>query len=129
MYRHKKIFNYSPLANYTGEYDRPHELMDENSPLFLGFRTAEWWEAFPKYKFQDLNEVMKIFNNFELHGIVKPFVLLQTVNLLDNMTDIEVILTYSNDKNFDNFTKSCITHKIAHGYTQYPLGATFDDKY
>ena len=129
MYSHKKIFNYSPLANYTGQYDNPHELMNENSPLFLGFRTAEWWKAFPKYKFQDLNEVMETFKNFELHSIVKPFVHNQTVNLLDNMTDIEVVITYLDDTNFDNFTESCNTYKIPHGYTYYPLGATFDDKY
>lgn len=128
MYSHKKIFNYSPLANYTGQYNNPYELMDENSPKFIGFRTAEWWTAFPKYKFQDLDEAMKTFNNFELHHIVKSFVHKQTIKLLDNMTDIEVILTYLDDANFDNFTKTCITHKISHGYTHYPLGATFDDK-
>ena len=103
--------------------------MDENSPKFLGFRTPDWWKAFPKYKFQDLNEVMKTFNNFELHHMVKTFVQNQTVNLLDNMTDIEVVITYIDDRNFDNFTKNCITHKIPHGYSHYPLGATFDDKY
>jgi hypothetical protein len=128
MYSHKKIFNYSPLANYTGGLDQPHELMDENSPRFLGFRTADWWKAFPKYKFQNLNEVMNIFKNFELHHMVKPFVHNQTVDLLENMTDIEVVLTYLDDRNFDNFTKNCITHKISHGYSYYPLGATFYDK-
>lgn len=128
MYKHKKIFNYSPLANYTGEHNQPYELMDETSPMFLGYRTAEWWKAFPKYKFQDLKEAMNTFNNFELHHIVKPFVHSQTINLLENMTDIEVIITYLDDKNFNNFTKCCITHNITHGYTYYPVGATFDDK-
>ena len=129
MYRHKKIFNYSSPLHFTGEHDKPHELMDENSPLFLGFRTADWWKAFGKYEFQDINEVMKIFNHFELHHLVKPFVYEQSVNLLDNMTDIEVILTYQNDTDFDHFTESCIKHKISHGYIHYPVGATFDDKY
>ena len=62
MYRHKKIFNYSSPLHFIGEHDKPHELMDENSPLFLGFRTGDWWKAFGKYELQDINEVMKIFN-------------------------------------------------------------------
>jgi len=143
MFEFTKVYNYSDPASFTGIFNKLgnvfelikedgtrcraehyHNFMNENHPAFLGYRTADWWRAFPKYSFKDLAEVMFVYKNFIIDPKLSHLVHDQAVSLEQN-TEIVVTQKFINDQNFDDFNNGCRSHKIAHGYSYYPLGSTF----
>lgn len=143
MFEFVKIYNYSNPENFTGIFNEQNGLfeltredgnksraehyldfMNENHSAFLGYRTPDWWRAFPKYSFKDLAEVMIVYKNFIIDPKLSHLVHDQTVSL-EQDTDIVVTQKFINDQNFDDFNNGCRSHNIAHGYSYYPVGSTF----